>query len=892
MNNTTTFGGWLRQRRKERGLTLDELADRISCSRITLIKIEVGERRPSHQLAQLLAEQFNIPLDEREAFAIFARTGGPPIVADSPSLPLDAVAVRAPWRAAHLHRTNMPSKLTRLIGREQDEVAVRGLLLQSKVRLLTLTGPPGIGKTRLALQAASGLLGESRFEDGVFLVELALVSDPDFVLPTIAQTLGLKEIGSQSIEETLMIYVRQRRLLLVLDNVEQVLDAAPRVVKLLESSPWSKALVTSRQALHVTGERRFPVPPLELPDPKQLPSVEALAAYSAVELFVERAQAVAPRFALVEANREDVAAVCWGLEGLPLAIELAAARADHLTPHQIRNALHRRLSVLIDGARDVPPRHRTLEAAIAWSYDLLNEGEKKLFRRVAVFVGGRTVEAVDAVCNSWGDLEIDTLAGLESLVDKNLLRQETLGAPHVVEARFVMLEMIREFALDRLEENAEAQAMRDLHADYYVRLLEEAESELHGPEQISWLDRLEMEHDNIRASLRWVLESNAAELGLRMVGSLRWFWTLRSHVTEGLRWADAVLSMHDQEARSPALAKALWSTGALAWLQGAPEARPLLEQSVAIWREIGDKQGLGHSLLLLGISVMREGQPQAARALVSESVEALRTAGDRQGLTLALGATSTIKLASEDIGPNSPGREQSEHRAMLEEAVQLAKEAGDKWSLALVLRNLGWLAMRQGDNAAARPLLEESMSLQEEMGTRHEVATTLRDLAQVAESDGNLGEALALYERSFKIYRDCGDKHGIANSMTCIGEVAVGLGNTKLAADVLLEALQTAKELGSARHSIAIVEATGWLMAALGQPTRAGMLLSAAQAQKKAHTISRLASTWIGYNSLLASARAQVDELTWQQVWIEGGALGIEEALQFASESLEVINLP
>jgi predicted ATPase/DNA-binding XRE family transcriptional regulator len=898
MNTTNTFGGWLRQRRKERGLTLDELADRISYSSITLVKIEAGERRPSRQVALSLAEEFDIPADEREAFTVFARTGGASPGTYSSLAEIDEVAARAPWRATHRHKTNLPSMLTPLIGRQQDERTVRDMLLQSRVRLLTLTGPPGIGKTRLSLQVAAGLVGHSQFEDGIYFIELAPISEPDLVLATVARTLGLEEMRSQSIEETLVNYVQQRRLLLVIDNFEQVLDAAPHVVKMLESSPWSKALVTSREALHVRGERRFPVSPLLLPDLNRLPPADALGGYSAVELFVERAQAVAPGFALVDANSEDVAAVCAGLEGLPLAIELAAARVDHLSPHQIRDALHSRLTLLTGGARDLPARQRTLGAAIEWSYELLGEGQQKLFRRLAVFVGGRTTEAVEAVCvgddrrQTTDDVtsvvpSVDTIHALESLVDKSLLREESVVGYTPSEARYMMLEMIREYALEQLEENGESNLIRERHADYFLRLAEEGDAHLRGPKQLAWLNRLEIEHDNIRAALRWALERNAIDIGLRLVGALRMFWTQHSHFTEGLQWAKAILAMPGAEAHTATRAKALWSAGGVAWIQGDYEARPLLEESVEIWREVGDKRGLAYSVQHLGMEMLQEGQPEVARPLVAESVALFREIGHRLGLILSLASLWMITIAQDDPGAQSSPARRKEQRALLEESIQVARELGDNWGMALALRNLAWADIREGNYAAARPRLNESLALQGEVGAKHEVAPILADLAELAQLEGNYEEAMELYQRSLDLYKDYADKRGVVIIMAGIGGVALLMGDIQNAREVLSEALQLAKELGGVRHSMAVLEVTGCLEAALGQPARAAVLLSAAQARYRPFAFSRPASARVEFNSYLESARAQLDEVAWRQAWAQGEAMSLEEALQFASESLD-----
>ena len=447
MTDEPAFGSWLRQQRRELGIAQEELAERIGCSAIMLRKLEAGERHPSNQIAQLLADYLGIPANEREAFIAFARTGQ---VATS-----ESAASRSPWRSPspgpHVAiQTNLPALLTSLIGRELEQERAADYLLKPDVRLLTLTGAPGIGKTRLALQVASQLASRAaeHFRDGVFLVELATLLDPDLVLPSMAQTLGLRETAGQPVADVLADHLRDRKVLLLLDNFEQVLDAAPALVRLLERCPQLKVLVTSREALHVRGEHQLPVPPLQLPDLSLLTgntrlvasdprpamaavsdAIEELASCASVELFVERARAVSPDFTLGPQNVQDVAEVCTRLEGLPLAIELAAARVDHLSPSDMRAALNTRLKVLVGGARDLPARQRTLKSAIEWSYGILSDVEQKVFRRLSVFVGGCTLEGATAVCTAPGDLagDVDFSEVLTALVDKHLLQEFSNG---------------------------------------------------------------------------------------------------------------------------------------------------------------------------------------------------------------------------------------------------------------------------------------------------------------------------------------------------------------------------------------------------------------------------------------------------------------------------------
>jgi predicted ATPase/DNA-binding XRE family transcriptional regulator len=549
-----SFGAWLRARRDKLGMTQDELADKLALSFSMLRKLEAGSRRPSGQIASLLADYFGIPGDEREAFIIFARTGYGAGAAFTTNL---AGSEAAPWRATRSRQTNLPATLTTLIGREKDKADLLALVTEprSRVRLLTLTGAPGIGKTRLALEVASALV--EHFDDGVYLVGLAPISDPDLVLPTIAQTLSVQITGGEPVERALQRHLESKHILLVLDNFEQVLDATPALIGLLEGCPWLKVLVTSREALHVRGERRVPLMPLPVPQSRDDYDPASMAENPSVALFVERAQSVRPDFSLTPENSRDVALVCARLEGLPLALEIAAARVALFTPQYILSTLERRLHALEGGPRDLPERQRALRNTIAWSYSLLSVGEQRVFNKLAAFVGGCTLEGAEAVC---GEAGVQPLDALLSLARKSLLSvNEGSG-----EARFVMLEMIGEYAYERLVETGESAQAQQRHAVYYLDLVERAEPELRGRRQLAWLGKLDAEHGNIRTALAWSLKTHSVEIGLRLIGALRWFWTQRSHYMEGLRWGRSVLAMPGAQERNPARARALWSAGALA----------------------------------------------------------------------------------------------------------------------------------------------------------------------------------------------------------------------------------------------------------------------------------------------------------------------------------------
>src|SRR5829696_5546433 len=476
----------------------------------------------------------------------------------APELPADFPLLRT----LDAYRNNLPLQPTPLVGREKEVSEVCDLLRGEATRLLTLTGPGGTGKTRLALQAAADLLDE--FSDGTFFVQLATLTEAELFISAVAETLGVKETGELPLGESLEDYLDQRQLLLVLDNFEQVLGAEPTVTELLTAAPGLKVLATSRTPLRLYGEKEYAVPPLSVPDVRHLPDLKTLSQYEAVRLFIERAKSAKVDFEVTDESAPAVAEICVRLDGLPLAIELAAARIKMLPPKAMLKRLGSRLKLLTGGARDLPERQRTLRATIEWSHALLDEGERVLFGRLAVFSGGRTLEAIEAICDAEGDLPVEAFDGLSSLLAKNLIRQEEGPGG---EPRFVMLETVHEYAREKLGESSEAEEIKRVHAQYFLTLAEEADPELRGQDQLEWLERLEAEHDNMRAALSWALGCKEAEVALRLGGALWWFWWMRGYYSEGRRWLPEALAM-DGRGSPEVRAMALAGAGALAEEQG------------------------------------------------------------------------------------------------------------------------------------------------------------------------------------------------------------------------------------------------------------------------------------------------------------------------------------
>lgn len=805
------FGDLLRQHRNATGLTQEDLAKRAGLSVDTISLLERGEhRRPHRYTVQSLADALGLSQQERIRFETATRM---------PNVRADAHGVQL---------TNLPLQLTPFIGRVREVEEVRHKLLHPDVRLLTLTGPGGVGKTRLGLEVARQVLDQ--FEDGVSFVALASISDPILVPSVIAQALRVKQGARQNVTEALDQHLRERQQLLVLDNFEQLLEAGPPLAQLLAACPRLKVLVTSRVVLHLQGEHNYEVPTLALPSAGHRPSPEQLDWYEGIRLFVERARAARSEFRIATENAPAVLELCRRLDGLPLAIELAAAHVSLLPPEAMLTRLGNRLALLTGGARDLPDRQRTLRATMDWSYGLLEVAERLLFARLSVFVGGWTLEAAEAVCEA-GD-EVEVLQHMSALVDKSLVRQQA-NIQH--EPRFTMLETVREYALERLEESGESERLRRRHASYFLKLAEEAERASQGPLQGAWLDRLEAEYDNLRAALAWSLTPQGdTEIGLQLTGALSHFWYIREHRSESRMWLQSALEQGS--GATAARAKVLVGAGRLAWFQGElARSKVLLEESLTLYQDLGDDVGAAWALLCLGRTEISRGNRGRGETLVEESLALLRQQGNMWAIARAL-----LVLGAGALYEGNADRATDK----FQESLAVCQDLADAEGVALSLLYLGRAAHLRGDGARSSTLLQESLVVFKDLSDSRGVAEVLLELGRVAHAQVNDTRALALYRESLVLGRKLGDMSYIAFCLTALAGAIQAVGDAARAArlfgaaEMLLESLDAVLDPGGS----------------------------------------------LNYGRDLAAARTQLGEEAFEEAWAEGRAMTFEKAVEHALE--------
>lgn len=675
---------------------------------------------------------------------------------------------------------NLPAQPTPFIGRGAQLAALKELILKSDVRLITLTGPGGTGKTRLSLQVAQEAL--EHFPNGVFFVPLADDADSNQFIARVAQQLEVRE-GGRPLLDNIKDYLRDKELLLVLDNFEQLISAAPVVADLLAAAPQLKVITSSRIALKIQSEREYPVPPLETPQREA--TLEELAGYESVKLFVDRSRAARPNFSLTKDNASSVTEICLRLDGLPLALELAAARVKLLSPQAILSRLDDQLKLLTGGARDRPSRHQALRNTLEWSYSLLNDDEQKLYARLSVFVGGFTLEAAEAVCNA--ENKLDILEGLTALVDNSLLRQEEING----EPRFGMLETIRAYAVERLAESSETPALQASHAQYFGNIiLNQAGFEIYSPKALHWLTWFERELDNIRAMLNWSLTTpQGSQLGVGCLMMLFWFMYRRGHFIEGLQWTEKFLALPDVQNIPPMRAIALASSGMMALWQGQQEtALARLQEVLAIEQRLEDDRMVATAQMANGIAYINMGRDGDARPLLEE---ASRFFANNDPYFHAL---TLVHLGNAELGLGYHDKAQAYHS----KAEAAARQISEHWLLSFALNNLGEVARTQGQYERARKYYEECEALLPDSGDKGDRARFVHSLGYIAQHEGDYGRAESQFRKSLKMFRQLGNRRGMAECMAGLAGLKARQGQAEWGAVMLSAADSVLRVTGGA----------------------------------------------------------------------------------------------
>jgi predicted ATPase len=769
----------------------------------------------------------------------------------------------------------VPSTFTSLVGREQEVAEISALLTQPEMRLVTLVGPGGIGKTRLSLAVATQM--RSSFVGGICFVGLEALNEPQLVMPTIARELGLKESGTRTPLEQVQGFVGEQPFLLVLDNFEQIVEAAPQLEELLAGCPYLKILVTSRAVLHLSAEQVVPVAPLSLPS-LSTSDTEDIAQSAAVTLFVQRARHILPSFQLTPDNARVIAEICVHLDGLPLAIELAAARVKLLPPQVLLARLSQRFQLLTGGPRSLPARQQTLRSTIQWSYDLLGPEEQALFHLLSVFVGGWTLEAAEALCQEVGHADLDVLNTLSALLDNSLIQSSEQGAE---EPRFLMLQIVREFGLERLTASGELETTRLAHARYFLALAEQAEPELDDPSQAMWVARLEHEHDNLREALEWALEkaidekaAERREIGLRLSAALKEFWMMHGHFREARTYLERALALSDGTSTS-LRSRLLRAIGAVADVQvDIDRIEVVAQQSLALSRELEDTCGIADSLGLLALAAWWRGKIVEAISLDEERVRLLRQVGEPGAVAVAL-----YDLA-EHV---STFGEYARGQALFEEALALFRQAGNElWVGGTLVHSACWLWFTLGDLGSMRQRLQQGQALITRVGDRHWSAECLWAAALLALSEGDPVRASSLAQESLRIYREIGDPWFSAWSLYLLGKIETQRGELSVARTCYQQSLALNQQVGEKWMTPFNLEGLASVVASQGALRWAAQLWGAAEALREAIAVPRLPVDRVGYEQAVAAARGRLGEDTFAALWQEGRTMKLEQVIDDA----------
>jgi len=833
MDTTASLGYWIRRRRKTLDLTQRALAERVGCSLAAIKKIEQDERRPSRQVAERLADALSVPASQREAFLEAAR--GLRSVDQLSFAREPMVPTLAPPNTSKSFPHNLPIQLTSFIGREREMAEVKQLLSNS--RLLTLIGPGGTGKTRLTLQIAEDLLPS--FADGVWLAESASLTDASFIPQTIAGIFGLRELPNMPILNIVTDYLRAKQLLLILDNCEHLIDGCAKLSDhLLHACPQLKIIASSREALDIAGETAYRVPSLSLPDQTQV-TQEAAMGFESVQLFVERASAANPKFHLTNENASAVAQICRRLDGIPLALELAAARIKVFSTEEIVAHLDNRFSLLTGGSRTALERHQTLRALIDWSYELLSNDERRLFHGFSVFAGGWTFEAAEAVCP-----DLDVLNLLTQLVDKSLVMVDADAQER--SKRYHLLETIRQYASERLLEAGESGQTRARHVGFFLKFAETAEPHLNGPQELKWLSHLETENDNLRAALEWAM-NNDIIIALRLATALYLFWNRHGYHAEGRRLLSEALARLQKlppaegeaaDRRIALQARALNAFGSLGFGVGdLVGSSKIFEEAIVLSRQIGEKYTLAQALSTLAYARSFLGDAEGSYRAAEEGLALAREGGDKVLLGQALrNMASAMAMTHGDPKVT---------RSYAEEALQLYREAGAHGAFAMALFNMGFWATSQENYAEARSRFEACLPLLSESGDRNHVNAAYSELAHLERQQGHFAQAKPLYRETLLEWQRLGHRAAIAHELECLAMIA------------------KAQE----------------------EDERAAKLFGAAEVLRENIHLPMTDFERVEYEREVNDLRANMDEATLTKAWSEGRALTMEQAIAFALEN-------
>lgn len=866
MLTEASFGEWLKRRRKATGFTQEQLALQIGCAAITLRKIESEERRPSTQIVERLSEIFDIPQNEQAAFLRFAR-------GDWKSAPTVESAA-APWRASRTEsRSNLPASLTSFIGREKETAAVREYLLNPDIRLITLIGPAGIGKTRLSIESAR--MTPTNFPNGVFFIALAALEDPHLVAPTIVQTLGFAETELESPLERLKDGIGDKHMLLVLDNLEQIIEgAASLIFDLLSACPRLKILTTSREALRVPGEWLFPVPVLNMPTQTQLQSMDMKQAsqYAAVALFTERARAVQPNFMLNTDNIQTIAAICTQLDGLPLAIELIAARIRLMSPQALLAKLTDQFVLSADGMRAVPTRQKTLHNAISWSHNLLSSEEQILFARVAIFSGGFSLDAAETIFSrTITDKSVSDL--IASLSEKSLLHR-TLDARG--EPRFSMLVTIQRFSLDCLRHRGEEVEVRNWHLDYFLDLAEQADKQIHGSAQAEWLERLDSEHANFRTALDWCILHQKTESALRLLGALGWAWDVRCHYSEARTWFEKVRTLPDVHDYPVPYASLLNRLGRHCWMLGDFQAGSLLlNESREIWLTLGTEgePGLAEAFRWLGaISFWGEANKNKAQSYYEQSLKISQKHGDQHGSAVSLSYLARINYRDESA------------LGMFEQSLDLFRQLGDLYHISIVFMHLGWKSRDEGDFQQARLFYTQGLEINETLKSQEGIAEMLLQMGELSALEGNYDQADEYYQRSLYLSREYRLKLDEGLTYHYLGILSLHRNDHKLAAQYFKEDYHLSHQMNEKMQAFELLSGLSAVASGLNQHGYAARLYGAASTIFEQDPLMPLERAEV--DRRIQISREQLGNEKFEALAAEGSAMTMDQAIAYALEDI------